>query len=136
MPRLDHLVAAVLDTHVWLWTCAGDQRAQAMQRFKGTPIVSAISVWEVCMLESKGRLQLSPDVETWLSDNLGPPVGLEPVSPAISLQSCRLPDFHGDPADRIIVATAMELGIPLITADRQIIAWNDLHKQLQLLPPG
>lgn len=136
MPRLDHLKAAVLDTHTWVWASAGDERAGGMVDFKGTPVVSAISVWEVCMLASKERLALKPDVETWIYDNLETPVDLEPLSPAISIQSCQLPEFHGDPADRLIVATAMELGLPLITADRQIIAWNDRHRQLHLLAPG
>jgi PIN domain nuclease of toxin-antitoxin system len=136
MPRLENLVAAVLDTHIWVWTCAGEAKAEAMQRFKGTPIVSAISVWEVSMLESKGRLNLSPDVDTWILQNLSPPVILEPISPAISIQSCRLPEFHGDPADRLIVATAMECGVPLITADRQIIDWNKRHQMLQLFTPA
>ncbi|MGC9451129.1 MAG: type II toxin-antitoxin system VapC family toxin [Oceanipulchritudo sp.] len=136
MPRLENLVAAVLDTHVWVWACAGDPRAAGLKQFKGSPLISAISVWEVAMLESKGRLRLRPDVEQWIAANLGAPVVLEPISPAISLRSCRLPEFHGDPADRLIVATAMETGIPLITADRQIIEWNERHRQLQLLPPA
>jgi PIN domain nuclease of toxin-antitoxin system len=132
MPGLENLVAAVLDTHVWVWTCAGDARAQAMAPFKGTPMVSAISIWEVSMLESKGRLTLDPDLESWITTNLSPPFVLEPLSPAVSVQSCRLPDFHGDPADRLIVATAIECGVPLVTADRQIIDWNDRHRMLQV----
>jgi PIN domain nuclease of toxin-antitoxin system len=105
-----------------------------MAQFKGTPIVSAISIWEVSMLESKGRLELTPDVDTWIAQNLGPPYVLEPVNPAVSIQSCRLPDFHGDPADRLIVATAIECGVPLITADHQIIEWNARHRALLLFP--
>jgi PIN domain nuclease of toxin-antitoxin system len=42
-------------------------------------------------------------------------------------------DFHGDPADRIIVATAMTLGIPLITADEKIIRWNESQRLLQVI---
>lgn len=135
MPRLENLAAAVLDTHVWVWTCAGDRRAAGMEKFKGAPIISAISIWEVCMLSLKGRLELSPDVETWISENLAPPSVLEPISPAISIRSCALPNFHGDPADRLIVATAIELGLPLITADRQIIDWNDREDGITLLLP-
>lgn len=44
----------------------------------------------------------------------------------------RLPDFHGDPADRLIVATAMTLGIPLITADDKIIRWNDAQRMVHV----
>jgi PIN domain nuclease of toxin-antitoxin system len=46
-----------------------------------------------------------------------------------------LQDFHGDPADRLIVATALVLGVPLITADRQITAWNERHARLQIIRP-
>lgn len=136
MPRIDHLKAAVVDTHVWIWASAGDQRAAEMAKFKGTMIVSAISVWEVAMLEKKGRLSLKPDPETWIYDNLEAPVELEPISPAISIQSCQLQDFYGDPADRIIVATAMELGLPLITADKEICDWNNRDNHLQIMSPA
>lgn len=136
MPKLENLVAAVFDTHVWVWACAGDPRAEALRHFKGTPIISAISVWEVAMLANKGRLHLSPTIEQWITANLAPPVALEPISPGISIESCRLPGFHGDPADRLIVATAMETGLPLITADRQMIEWNERHQLLQLLAPA
>lgn len=60
---------------------------------------------------------LKPNEETRFSVNLEAPVTLAPLTAKISMTSCRLPDFHGDPADRIIVATAITLGIPLITAD-------------------
>jgi PIN domain nuclease of toxin-antitoxin system len=85
------------------------------------------------MLEMKGRLSLAPDVATWFSANLEPPVALVPLTPEISFTACRLPDFHGDPADRMIVATAITLGIPLITADEKIIHWNDTHRIVQII---
>jgi PIN domain nuclease of toxin-antitoxin system len=82
--------------------------------------VSAISVWEIfSMLAEKGRLELAPDMDVWISKNLTPPVELEPISPAICIACCRLPEFHGDPADRLIVATAITLGLPFITADKK-----------------
>lgn len=136
MPRIEDLVEAALDTHVWFWTCPGDQQAAELKKFKGRPLVSAISVWEVAMLESEGRLRLRPDADQWIAENSAAPVVMEPISPAISLRSCRLPEFHDDSADRLIVATAMETGIPLITADGQIIEWNKRHRQLQLILPG
>lgn len=85
------------------------------------------------MLAMKGRLSLMPDEESWFSANLASPVSLAPLTAEISLASCRLPDFHGDPADRIIVATAMTLGIPLITADEKIIRWNEEKRLLQVI---
>ena len=134
MPKVDNLVAAVLDTHVWVWCAAGDPRAAALADFKGRPIVSAISVWEVAMLESRGRLQLEPDVDTWVDSTLAPPVALEPISPAICVESCRMPGLHGDPADRLIVATSVILGLPLITADENIRKWNEQVRRIPLVP--
>jgi len=121
---LEKVEAAVFDTHVWLRASAGDPQVELLKNFRGTAIVPAISVWEVAMLASKGRLELQPDAERWIRANLRPPARLEPLHPEISLESCRLEDFHGDSADRLIVATALVLGVPLITADRQIIGWN------------
>lgn len=81
----------------------------------------------------KGRLTLMPDEESWFSANLEAPVSLAPLTPGISTASCRLPDFHGDPADRIIVATAITLGIPLVTADDKILRWNEAQRLLQII---
>jgi PIN domain nuclease of toxin-antitoxin system len=129
----DKLESAVLDTHVWLRVSAGDPRLAAFQSFRGTAIISAISVWEVAMLQAKGRIELLPDADRWVRANLLPPIRLEPLHPEISLESCRLEDFHGDPADRLIVATALALGAALITADAQIIGWNKRNARLQLI---
>lgn len=133
MPKIENLIAAVFDTHVWIWSAAGDSRTEKLRDFSGTAIVSAISPWEVSMLAMKGRLSLLPDEETWFSENLESPVSLAPLTAEISLASCRLVDFPGDPADRIIVATAATLGIPLITADEKIIRWNDTQRMIQVI---
>jgi PIN domain nuclease of toxin-antitoxin system len=133
MPKIEHLVAAVFDTHVWVWAAAGDARAGKIREFSGTAVVSAISQWEVSMLAMKGRLELKPDEPTWFSENLKAPVSLAPLTADISTASCQLSDFHGDPADRIIVATAITLGIPLITADEKIIRWNESMRMLQII---
>lgn len=134
MPAVEGMVAAVLDTHVWVWMAMGDRRAEPLRAFTGIPIVAAISVWELAKLEQKGRIALSPDAETWIRTNLEPPIRLEPLSPAIALASCRLPDFHGDPADRLIVATALACGVPLITADARILDWSHHHPHLTVVP--
>jgi len=133
MLKIENLVAAVFDTHVWVWSAAGDPRAERIRDFSGTAFVSAISQWEVSMLAMKGRLSLMPDEESWFSANLESPVSLAPLTAEISLASCRLPDFHGDPADRIIVATAITLGIPLITAEEKIARWNKEKRMRQVI---
>ena len=112
---------------------AGAPEAHKAATFRGRSIVSVISVWEVAMLVQKGRLDLAPDVDTWISANLKRPVELEPFSPAICIASSRLLEFHGDPADRLIVATAMTLGLPLMTMDKKIIEWNKAHSAIQIL---
>lgn len=131
---LEKTAAVVFDTHIWLRASAGDPQLGELRNFRGTAIVPAISVWEVAMLASKGRVELKPAVDRWIRENLQAPVRLEPLHPEISLESCRLEDFHGDPADRLIVATALVVGAPLITADRQIITWNERHARLQIIP--
>lgn len=132
-PRIENLIAAVFDTHVWVWSAAGDPTAEKLRSFSGIAVVSAISQWEVAMLAMKGRLVLKPDEETWFSVNLAPPVSIAPLTPEICLTSSRLADFHGDPVDRIIVATAMTMGIPLVTADEKISRWNESHRLLQVV---
>ena len=75
------------------------------------------------MLVAKGRLSLHPDPLTWLNSELAyPSVQLLPITPEIAVAAYRLPDtFHPDPADRLIVATAMANGCPLLTSDDRII---------------
>lgn len=133
MLKIENLIAAVFNTHVWIWSAAGDPRAEKIRAFSGTAIISAVSQWEVSMLAMKGRLSLKPDEETWFSANLEAPVSLAPLTAEISMASCRLPDFHGDPADRIIVATAITLGIPLITADEKIIRWKKAQRLVHVI---
>ncbi len=77
------------------------------------------------MLIAKGRITLGMDVTEWLSAVLAVPgVTLLPLSAEIALDSTRLPgEFHDDPADRMVVATARAENAPLVTADRRILAY-------------
>lgn len=125
----------LLDTHVWVWLMNGEEplkscraRPQLEETAQGAGLrVSAISVWELGMLEAKGRLSFSLDGEQWVRRALAAPgVSLAPLTPEIALASSRLPDaFQGDPADRIIAATARQIGAGLVTRDRQIIAYGE-----------
>jgi PIN domain nuclease of toxin-antitoxin system len=124
----------VLDTHVWIWIVEGDRAAlapsaiEAISRAakKGAVRVSAISVWEVAMLEAKGRLSLSRPVDDWVQAALrAPGVSLLPLSPDIAIESTRLPGAPGgDPADRILMASARTLGGQLATCDRDILNYS------------
>ncbi len=88
--------------------------------------VSVISVWEFSMLEFKGKIKLPHNILEWVYEALGAPgVSLAPLTPEIAIESCQLPgEFHGDPADRMIVATARSLGATLVTQDAHILAYS------------
>jgi PIN domain nuclease of toxin-antitoxin system len=89
-------------------------------------IISSISAWEISMLIEKGRLVLSMDVESWI-DEVSQIEGARfmPVDNEIGIKSTMLPgEFLKDPADRIIVATARKLAVPLVTADEKIINYE------------
>lgn len=138
----------VLDTHVWIWVVEGDRAAlsadaiQAIERAAeaGAVRVSAISVWEVAMLEAKGRISLSRPVNDWVHAALHVPgVRLLPLSPEIAIESTRLPGApHGDPADRILMASARHLGGQLATCDREILGYSagGRLKVLNCMPPA
>ena len=123
----------VLDTHALVWwvTGAKTQLSKAASKLidaelkSGEIIVSSISAWEISMLIERGRLALSKDVAEWLA-LVGQIEGLRfaPVDNDIGVASTRLPgDFHNDPADRIIVATARKFSAALVTADEKIRAY-------------
>ena len=125
--------AVLLDTHVWVWLMLGDNRLGKGNRRmleqavpEGRLRVSVISVWEVTMLETKGRLTLASDCENWVREALtAPGIRLVELTPHIAICSTRLPGvFHGDPADRILLATARELGATLLTADQAILQYG------------
>lgn len=119
-------VTHLLDTHAWVWLVKGEPQARPIANLPAGSVLglASISVWEVGMLETKGRLVLQPDVRTWVNSAL---LGLRllPLDAEVALQATRLPgSVHGDPADRIIVATAQILNVPLATADARIIQYG------------
>jgi PIN domain nuclease of toxin-antitoxin system len=125
----------LLDTHMLVWLLEDSARiaepihAQLQQGADEDRLfVSAITPWEIAMLVAKGKLRLSRDVAEWISAALSlPGIHLEPLSPAIAVASTRLPwECHGDPADRILLATARHLDATLVTADSQILDYGTL----------
>jgi len=122
----------LLDTHTLVWLMEGNDRLSASSRDfvegaaqRGELYLSAISIWEVAMLEAKGRLTFQQDCRAWVRDVLAAPgLRLAQLTPDIAVDSTRLPgDLHGDPADRIIAATARSLGAVLVTADSRILEY-------------
>lgn len=116
----------LLDTHAWLWWVSdpaqlGKKSRQAIDGAQRLG-VSAISAFEVAALVAKRRISLDRDVLDWIEQSLADPrLDLVSISPAISVRATRLgAGFHGDPADRLIVATAIAESAVLVTKDQQI----------------
>lgn len=123
----------LLDTHTLVWLLAGDRRvspavADVAQHAAATNqvFISAITPWEIAMLVAKNRLSFTCDVQEWLDEALSQPgITLAPLLPMIAVDSARLPGMlHGDPADRIIVATARHLRATLVTADATLLTYG------------
>jgi PIN domain nuclease of toxin-antitoxin system len=122
----------LLDTHVLVWLVQGDSKLggkaqDALRKVVAEEgvLVSAISIWEVSMLAAKGRLILGRPTGQWVASALAlPGIGLAPIEPMAAVEAGALPDsIRGDPADRIIIATARALTCPIATADRAILAY-------------
>ena len=132
----------VIDTHIWVWWVHGDAALpsatrESLDACEQTGIgVSAISCWEIAKLVERGRLTLPCPVYDWIQQALSyPGVRLIELLPRISVESTQLPgEFHRDPADQIIVATARVLGVPLVTMDEKILAYP--HVQARLTKPA
>jgi PIN domain nuclease of toxin-antitoxin system len=132
-----HLTPLLIDTHYWIWLQNGNNERLTAANLDlinkaaahGYLYISVMSVWEVAMLESKGRIRLQTTCEQWVQQALAiPGLTLTPITPAIAIESTRLPgNFHGDPADRIIVSTARALKAKLLTSDKNIRAYARQH---------
>jgi PIN domain nuclease of toxin-antitoxin system len=86
--------------------------------------VSTISFWEIGMLIEKGRLEFAHDLSSWRVEMLSAGLNEIPVDGSIAIYAAEMKNFHGDPADRIIVATSKLLGTRLATADRRILDYR------------
>ena len=120
----------ILDTHVVIWLRTGDRRLGTHARNEiviglqeGNAAISAISFWEAGMRAQKGRLDLGRHLDSWREELLQSGIVEIPVSGVIAARAALLTGMHGDPADRIIVATALE-GHRLLTADTRILNWS------------
>jgi PIN domain nuclease of toxin-antitoxin system len=123
----------LLDTHVWLWSALengglSNRFLKALDRIaeKQEVLVSAMSVWEIGMLDQKRRIDLGMDVLDWVENALrAPHLTLAPISPRVAVQSNRLPNLdHGDPVDRLLVATAREHNAVLVTCDAKLLKFG------------
>ncbi|MBI2833168.1 MAG: type II toxin-antitoxin system VapC family toxin [Acidobacteria bacterium] len=119
----------LLDTHAWVWWVDRDARLgrtaiEALDTLPADsrPFLADISLWEVAMLVERGRLSFTVPLAEWLDAAAHPrTVRVVPVTPAIAAEVAELPPrFHRDPADRLIVATARVMNLPVLTRDRRI----------------
>lgn len=118
----------LLDTHVWLWRLLEPERLSpeaesAIVAPSSELLLSPISTWEALVLARKGKIELAPSPREWILDALrrSRPTTV-PLTHGIALRSEALDGFASeDPADRFLVATALEHDLTLITAD------GDMH---------
>lgn len=119
----------LLDTHIWLWWLLGDGNLSTKERkvldqkaLNGELAISWVSVWETEMLERKGRITLKPGFPEWISSALATGAATLLIADIDVVTAQRkLPEsFHADPADRLIAATSILSGYPLVTHDSRI----------------
>jgi PIN domain nuclease of toxin-antitoxin system len=121
----------VLDTHIWVWWAhePGNLTQRQIDEVKKNERniigISAISCWEIAKLVEYNRLELPLPLDEWFNNALNyPGIQLFNLTPVIAIESTRLPgEFHRDPADQIITATARVHGCPIITSDRKILEY-------------
>ena len=121
----------LLDTHVLIWLDEGNSRLgeialqKIIQSLSSNQLgVATISFCEVAMLIEKQRLVMQPELDVWHAELLKTGLIEIPLRGKTAIKAGQLQVFHGDPADRIIVATAIENGATLMTADTKILSWS------------
>jgi PIN domain nuclease of toxin-antitoxin system len=127
----------LLDTHIAIWLETGDQRLRRATleliedcwRNGGTILLSAVSVWEIAQLIYRGRIELDRPLEAWVERFVDRPgVEVLPLSHLAASRTYRLDGLgHSDPADRLLIATAIERGCPLATYDARIARFGETH---------
>jgi len=121
----------LLDTHVWIWWVHGEPELTTecrdlLQAHESDGLgLSVISCWEIAKLVQRKRLILSVQLEQWVDQALAyPGIQVLDLTPRVAVDAVQLPgEFHQDPADQIIVATARLHNLPLVTADKLILKY-------------
>lgn len=115
----------LLDTHTWIWWVTRDERlSRAARRAMESETalgVSPVSCFEVARLAARGRIRLDRAPELWTAQALAQPgIELVEVTSGVATRAALLDPFHGDPIDRILAQSAIELRVPLVTKDERI----------------
>lgn len=127
----------LVDTHILIWwrldsgRLSRDQvrRLQEQESRKRPLAISAITLWEMAMLAARDRIRVDGPLDGWLEEiEAHPLIEVLPLTARIVAESVQLgQDFHNDPADQLIVATARVHGLPLMTADDRIRNWGKIR---------
>ena len=124
-------MSVVLDTNALVWAfeydkALGSRAARLIDEAVtgGIAHVSAISFWELALKIRKGKFGLSRSIVAWRADVLRLGVREIAIDGSIGIMANELPDIHDDPADRLVVATALRLGATLVTSDGRLLAWT------------
>ena len=127
----------LLDTHVLVWLVAGlpslgkqAKKVADQALVKDELSVSAISFWEIALLHQRRRLILEQPIGAWRTRLLELGLHEIPVDGEIGIAATSMSNFHPDPADRFITATALLSGAALLTADKQILEWSGKVKRI------
>lgn len=119
----------LLDTHVWLWMLTTPNRLggarDTLSDGRNQLLLSAASTWEIAIKHASGRLAL-PDPPTRYVPNRIRSTGVTPLAVTTdhTLAAGALPPHHRDPFDRLLLAQAASLRIPLVTADPQLAPYG------------
>jgi PIN domain nuclease of toxin-antitoxin system len=122
----------LLDTHVWIWLVHGEPRLAedvleliSASGCARSTFLSVLSIWELSLLEAKGRIRLNLPCLAWVRTALERSGALTaPLTAEIAIESNHLPGaFHNDPIDRILIATARIEDLLLVTRDRAILGY-------------
>ncbi len=116
----------LLDTHIWLWSLLAPDKldeniVNVLENKDSELFISPITVWETLILAEKGRIELVPSPNEWISEALKrSPIKEAQLSHSIAIKSRCIELPHKDPADRFIAATAWENDFILITEDKTL----------------
>lgn len=124
------MTSYLLDTHVWLWLQTTPERirhevVELLADRAHTLLLSAASSWEIAIKYRLGKLPLPESPAAYVPERMRlSGVTALPIEHAHTLRVADLPEHHGDPFDRLIIAQAQLLNVPIVTADGQFIAYE------------
>jgi PIN domain nuclease of toxin-antitoxin system len=123
-------VRVLLDTHVWLWMQAEPEKLNQSARTliedaRNELLFSAASVWEIAIKVRAGKLQIPEPVPRYVASRMqSSGVSALAVSHSHAAGVADLPGHHRDPFDRLLIAQALAEGVPILSSDAQLDAYD------------